>query len=334
MAVGSDRYLTPDIYICKDKYQPRGICYGTVCSSKGISSINKTVTETVSMYINGEKIGDVTSVTSRQLKINVNLSPESGTEQRMTAYIMPQDSSDECMLGYPPCRDIDADSKVKWYTSGDFIIAELPLAEHCAVTGFKTVYSSDQTRLDTPSSIGEADGERVTLTFDDGGKTLHRTSMSEKYLIPGEQAEVSYSLRGVEGYYHLAVIDFQTQIFTSAIFLGCGLTKRQRVYNNPARPELGYTYKHLPYTGGVGESIQTDWCYEEDYRICVSYRGGEYWIKSTDHTPYSIGDRVFIMKDSSDLPLRTDSADSGDVSDKLSEYDDIAVPEYFYHGVS
>ena len=85
-----------------------------------------------------------------------------------------------------------------------------PLRNIAQWDGFQTTYSSGTIRTDTPSPIGEADGERVKLTFDDGGKTLHRTSLSKNYLIPGKETAVHYSLRGVDGWHDLAVIDFQT----------------------------------------------------------------------------------------------------------------------------
>ncbi|MGD9808890.1 MAG: hypothetical protein AB7E76_10765 [Deferribacterales bacterium] len=334
MALGSERYLTPNIYICKDRYYPKGICYGNKCSSTGLTVTEKDITETVSMYVGGRKIADITSITARQINIRVNLSPAGGTARRITAYLLPNGSGEECMLASPPCREIDTDSGVKWYEDGDFITAELPLAEHCAVNKFQTTYSSGTIRTDTPTSIGEADGESVTLTFDDGGKTLHKTSISEKYLIPGKETAVHYGLRGVDGYHYLAIIDFQTEIFTSAEFAGCGLVKREKVYKNPSRPELDYTYEYVPYAGGIGKTIRKEWSYDTNYRICVAFRGKHYWIKSTDHAPYEIGQRVFIMKGTSDMPLIPDESSSRNASDTLSEYDDVAVPEHFYSGVN
>ena len=71
-----------------------------------------------------------------------------------------------------------------------------------------------------------------------------------------------------------------------------------------------------------------------NYRICVEFRGRRYWIKSTDHAPYEIGQRVFIMKATSDMPLIPDESSNRNASDTLSEYDDMAVPEHFYSGVN
>ena len=107
MALGSERYLTPYIYICKDKYYPKGICYGNRCSTTGLTITQKDLTETVSVYKGGQKVTDITSITSRQINIRVNLSPSDGTARRITAYILPKDSGEECMLASPPCREIE-----------------------------------------------------------------------------------------------------------------------------------------------------------------------------------------------------------------------------------
>jgi len=330
MALGSERYQTTDIFICKDTYIPKGICYGGTCKATSLRTKVTDIKETVKLYIGGAYVGDLTNVSGKKVDISVSLSPVDAVAQSMTAYMMPVGSDVECMLAYPPCRDIDMEDGVKWSRSGDFIIAEMPLAEHCAVESFKTQYETNIVRFDTISHIGEADGEDVTLTFDDGGFTYHRTSLSDTYLIPGEQAFIFYKLRGVPEYYPLAYIDFQTTIFTSATFIGCGLVKRTKVYANPVRPELGYSYEYLPYEGGIGETVQPEWTYETDYRICVSYRGANYWLKSTDFAPYEDGDRVFIAKGLSTLPLNPEDPDQSDADKTLSESSDYVIPENFY----
>ncbi|PLX68631.1 MAG: hypothetical protein C0603_05620 [Denitrovibrio sp.] len=220
---------------------------------------------------------------------------------------------------------------VPWSRVGSEIIALLPLPEHCAVEKFLTSYPDNALSYSTPSHVGETDGESLALTFDAGGYVPHKTHLDDTHLIPGEVVSVSYKVNGFEEYHLLGVIDFQTNIFTTATFIGCGLVDRVKVYNNPAQPELGYTYEYQPSEGGIGVQLSDEWIFDTRLRFAVEYRGEVYWLKSVDSSVYELDSRVTVIRGINESPLIPDqNLDQTCTTDTLSETNDRITQDYFY----
>lgn len=328
----NDRYLTPDIFICRDTYEPKGICAKKVCRPKSIQTDDVTLTKRVKVFCNGVLVSDDTNITGKRLEISPYLTTESALEQEMTVYILADGADPVCMASYPPCTDIDAlETGVDWRFDGEYIRAELPLPEHCAVESFMTIYSDRAASYTTPGHTGVADGENISLTFDEGGYVSHKTSVHKPLMIPGETVSVSYKLRGFAEYHAFAFIDFQTNIFTSAFFAGAGIIEKVKVYKNPARPEDGYTYADTPVDGGLGSRVKPEWIYDTRLRFAVEYRGETFWMRPVDLADYRIGDRVAVVKSIDKAPLKpSDGITQEDAAEKLSVSDDRIVQELFY----
>jgi len=332
MALGTNRYKPLDIFICKETYEPKGICYGKTCKPKNLSVKDEILTEMIRVFVNGVPVSDNKKITGRRLTINTYIAKEGFDTQTMTAYILPEGKDTLCLFASPACVDIDTlDADTKWHRTGNDIVAELPLPDNCGVEKFHTVYATGVSSETTPSHIGTADGETVSLTFDDGGLILHKTDMGRKQLIPGSLVTVSYKLKGFKELYPFTIFDFQTNIFTSATFTGCGLVEKIKVYKDPARPELGYTYEYNPVEGGIGKTLIDEWIFDTRLRFAVEYRGETRWMKTTDFAKYKIGYRVAVVKSINNAPL-TPKADitQADSSETISETNDIIVSELFY----
>ena len=127
----------------------------------------------------------------------------------------------------------------------------------------------------------------------------------EPFMYPGEyfyfMYEVSFDenspcqfLYGPHGY-------FETHCLTSGSVVGCG-------------------FQDGSYGGyGFERDDSLFWSFSPNFRWLIFYKGSQYWIKPSDYSYYSIGDRVFIFKSGSTvvgdsyIPCRT--GDSFDVYD-------------------
>jgi len=325
-----ERYLTQNIYICKDNYQPNGICYSKLCKQDSLTVTENILSRRVKVFVNGVPFSSEEYVYSRLLQVDAYLTNGKHEEQEIKVYIQPN-SEEGCNEAYPPCSDITDKRKTEWRVSADRLTAKLPLVESCSVEGFRTNYSEGVVRYDTPPCIGTADGREISLTFDSGGYTEHETRLDRKYLIPGIPADVFYKLKGISDYRYLGSINFQTEIFTSAKIIGCGLVEKFKVYKNPASPEEGFHYEYLPAEGGEGEIPEAEWIYDRRFRYLVEYFNETYWIKPVDFCGYKNGDYAAILKSVSKLPLSpSEDITDADSADTLSEENSRIVQELFY----
>jgi len=327
-----ENYSTFDIFLCKTPYTPKGICYKKICKPKDMNISREDIAERVRLFVNGLLVKDTTFISGVRLKISTYLKNEQTEDVfEMTAYILPEGETEQSMLASPPCSETDVlETNADWQTSGEDIECRLPMIYSCSVENFLTLYA-DVKRYDTPSHIGEADGKTPELTFDQGGYILHKTDMAAKFLIPGEMVTISYKLDGVEGYHLFASYDFQTEIFTSAEFLGCGPVSQTKKYHNPAKPEEGYSYVYTPVEGGIGYEFEDKWLFDTRVRAAVLYRGKIYWLKISDGTKHALGSRVFIAKKMADLPiLPHENFDQSCCTKELDEEKDMVVQEFFY----
>ncbi|PLX66000.1 MAG: hypothetical protein C0602_12775 [Denitrovibrio sp.] len=330
--MASENYITPNIYICKAVYEPRGICYGKVCRKRSMSIRNSGVLSNIRMFVNGMRAE--TSVVSARQKtdIDVYLSTHEDKPQTVTAFILQDGADPECIKAYPPCSNIEALTLgAKWHRSGDYITAELPLPEHCGVEYFRTDFSDTAVRMDYPSHIGEADGENVQLTFDDGGVVYHKTRLDRQYLVPGYEVSVSFKLAGFDEFQPFAFFRFETNIFTTAKVLGCGLVQKEKVYQNILKPDTSYTYEYVCKDGGEDVTAKPEWIYDTRFRYLIEYRDKRYWLRSSDFASYEAGETVAVIRSTDKMPLTADTMPSNkDVKNTMSEDNDIIVSEHFY----
>lgn len=327
-------YLTPNIYICKSVFQPRGICYGKVCRQRSIRVRETGPLANISMYVDGQK-ADTRAVSARQtVEIDAYMTTDEDKPQTVTAYILQDGKDPACLKSFPPCSDIYAlNTAARWNRDGDYIKAELPLPEHCGVEHFRTDFSDYSFRFDYPAHMGHSDGENLTLTFDDGGLIYHKTRLDRRYLIPGCEVAVSFKLAGFEEYQGFAFYRFETNIFTTAKILGCGIVEKQKVYKNILKPELGYTLEYIAVEGGEGAVAEEEWIYDTRFRYLVEYRGENFWLKTSDFYVYQPDDTAAIIRSIDELPLTPEEPSYKDVKNTLSEDNDIIVPEYFFGGL-
>ena len=326
----TSEYSAQTIYICRSVFRPKAVCYGKVCRPAETRVKNTLTTDTVSLYING-----VPFSTAGTKRVNVDVFITKSSEpQNITVYILPEKSDPSCLTLFPPCSTAETLSDVApWKREGDYIAAELPLVEHCGVESFRTDYTKEAFRLETPARKGHADGRKVTLTFDAGGYIKHRTRLDRQYLVPGYDIYVSFKMNGLGTYSTFAFFSFQTNIFTSAVVKGCGLAEKKKFYTDPHKPELGYYYQYVPAEGGEGALPKPEWIYDIRFRYMVSFKGADYWIKPAAFAVFSPGDRAAIIKGGV-FPMEPDpEADSSCVKDTLSEQSDRIVSEYFYRRV-
>jgi len=330
----TENYLTPNIYICKSTYQPRGICYGKVCRKRSMTVRSTSPLTNINMYINGGKADNSMVSANQTVEINAYICTEGDKPQTVTAYILENGKDAACLKSYPPCSDIVALTlAARWERSGDYIKAELPLPEHCGVENFRTDFSDYAFRFDYPAHIGHSDGENLKLTFDDGGLIYHKTRLDRKYLIPGCEVVISFKLTGFNEYQPFAFYRFETNIFTTAEILGCGIVGEEKVYKNILKPELGYTYENVAIEGGKGAEVEDEWIYNTDFRYLVRYRDKNYWLRTSDFHIYKPGDTAAVIRSANAMPLTPEEPSHIGVGDTLSENNDMIVPEHFFGGL-
>lgn len=325
-------YLTPDIFLCRQFYEPKGICAKKVCKAKKLKYKTVTLTQHIKVYCNGVLISDTEKMAGIRTEIDAYMVQDGAQDQEMTVYMLTEGDNPACMTGFPPCSDISApDADVKWALDGQYIQAQLPLPDSCGVEKFMTVFSEESVRYDTPGHLGGADGEDVSLTFDTDGYLSHKTAISGTDLIPGKNVSVLYKLKGFSEYHPLAYIDFQTNIFTSAVLIGAGIVTKEKVYEYPERPDLGYTYEYVPSEGGIGSTLSPEWIYDTSLRLAVEYREETYWLRPADFTDFKIGGRVTVIKSTDILPLEpSENITDKDSADTLSEDNDMITQDYFF----
>ncbi len=304
MASTQDRYQTLDIYICKETYEPKGICYGKTCKPKSISETEETLSKTVKTYVNGVLVSEYEHITARHIQVDAYIALVGFDNLNIAAYILPNGADEACLLSTPSCSEFDPlEADVKWSRSDDNILAVLPLPEHCAVEKFLTIYPDNTQSYTTLHTSGKLTVSRWHSHSMTAATYCTKCHWIKKRLIPGELVSVSYKLNGFSEYHLLGVIDFQTNIFTRAKLVGHGLVEKIKVYNNPAKPELGYSYEYRPVEGGIGKALEDVWIYDTRLRFAVEYRGEVYWLKSVDFSRYEPDSKVTIVRSIHEAPI-------------------------------
>lgn len=98
-------YLTPSIYICKEIFEPKGVCYSKKCRKRELRVVNKTLTDKISIYSNGRIIPQTRVCASKRTEISAYLSKEDEKPRQITVYILKNGDTPTMMKAYPPCKE-------------------------------------------------------------------------------------------------------------------------------------------------------------------------------------------------------------------------------------
>lgn len=318
----TEEYSSVGVWLCPSEYTPSGMCYPDKCVSTYV---------TTSVITDEPPVNGWPSYGFETVSVNVYLIEEDGGEYVVNLFLLPSDKTEKEFT--PPCANYtDADTTSPWERSGNHITAYLPVINTCGVTALLTYYSSSGFSETNINPSGEITSAFPEYTHNVDGSIPLSTSLSNTLLIPGRTVSVFFRMYDLPEEYYLGSYSFQTDIFTGAVLLGCGVTVRRKVYNDKNDPEKGYTYEYFPVKGGIGHSLKDEWLYEKELRWCVEYHGERCWLKSVSPCRLSVGSFVAIAKNL-DLPLLPDTdISNANVKKTLSESGDFIVPEMFYQG--
>ena len=326
----TQEYRKFSVYMCKDPFVPSGMCYPEKCVSNYVTT--SVVKEKSSFVISANNITfGTSSVSAENIAVSAYL-VDDDNEYVTDVFIVPEDRDGICLLEGLACTGVaDVNADASWYREGDGIVVKMPKIRSCGLNSLQIYYRSSNISYMTISSLGEITSTLPQFTQNTGSYLLVPSSLTNTNLLPGERVGVYYRMDGHEEYFLLGRFSFQTDVFTSAVIRGCGLVDKVKVYDDPTRPDDGYSYEYIPAEGGIGKTLNDDWLYDERLRWCVEYYGADYWLKSTFPCRLSVGDRIGILKNISDLPYTPDTdIDSSMSKETLSETNDRLVPEYYY----
>ncbi len=318
----TEEYSSVGVWLCPQQYTPSGMCYPDRCVSTYIST---------SVINDKPPVSDWLSIGFETLSVNTYLIEEDSGEYTVNLFLLPADRTEKEFT--PPCADYtDADIDSPWERSGDHITAYLPQINTCGVTALVSYYSAAGTGISTISPTGEITSAFPEYTHNRDGSIPLSTALAGKLLIPGRTVSVFFRMYDMPEEYFLGAFPFQTEIFTGALLLGCGVTIRRKIYRDKNDPDKGYTYEYVPIKGGIGSNLKDEWLFDNNLRWCVEYYGKRYWLKSVYPCRLAAGSFVAVAKDFS-LPKTTDGKIS-DLNSKrtLSESGDFIMPEIFYGG--
>jgi len=313
MPATTEEYQTVTAYICKSPYEPSAICHPDVCKPKKLT----------------QKSQSVFGITS-SIELTAHLIEDKSDDYEVTAFLLADGEGNDAIYSNPSCDNEGIDWSIRWYRDGDDIVSELPLIRMCGVDGFRTRFSPETVSFSTPEHLGEIEDDNLHFTYEKDRRLIMRTDLKKKHLMPGEAIEVSFKVDGSNAYHPFARYSFQTKIFTTGIFRGCGLMDKIKVLNNPADPDDGFHYEYHPAEGGIGERIRDEWGFDDRLLWAVEHMGELFWIRSVSGADYEIGQRVVIAKSMKNLPLISEpDVKSNMVKERLTTSDFI-VPEHFY----
>lgn len=318
----TEEYSSVGVWLCPAEYNPSGMCYPDRCVSTYIST--NVVNDT-------PPVSDWLSIGFETLSVNAYLVEEDGGEYVVNLFLLPTGKTEKEFT--PPCADYtDADVDSPWERSGNSITAYLPEINTCGVTALVSYYSAAGMGTYTVNPTGGITSAFPEYTHNRDGNIPLSTTLTGTLLIPGRTVSVFFRMYDLPEEYYLGSCAFQTDIFTGALLLGCGITVRKKVYRDKNDPDKGYSYEYVPIKGGIGSSLKEEWLFDRNLRWCVEYYGKRYWLKSVYPCRTAVGSFVAVAKSFS-LP-RVPDADISNLNTKrtLSESGDFIVPEIFYGG--
>lgn len=331
-AVFTEQYQTFNAYLCKSPANPAGIKYPDAVSLTGIITRRSSGGQ---MSISSGNIDlSAQSFFHAELAVTVLMYKDGYEEYPADVYMLPVDKDIACLLNTPANAVDGSGSDASWSRDTDLIIVKLPELLQCGTNGIMVMYSETQFSQSDVAHIGEITSTSPKYTFNRDGHFLLDVSLNTTQLIPGYSVYVFYRLDGIDDWFLLGTFSFQTDIFAAATVTGCALCDKVKVYNNPYKPEDGYTYQYKPVVGGIGQTMQPEWLYDTRLRWSVSFYGQTYWLQAIAPCLLNVGKRVTILKGVENLPYTPDpNLASGMVKRELAQTTDRIAPDHFYEGL-
>lgn len=323
----AEDYSTINVWLAPAEYTPSGICYPDKCVSAHIRTSVVRDEPPLTAVVNGMPSGF--SFSHETLAVSAYITEEDSGEYVLNVFLLPSDKTEKEFT--PPCADYaDADVNSDWERISYRLRAYLPQIRTCGVTSFTTYYTGSGFAVTGVSPTGEIRSAVTEYTHNEDGHIPLETQLTSGLLIPGRTASVFFRMYDLPEEYYLGSFNFQTDIFTGATVIGCGVVTRRKVYKDKNKPEKGYTYEYVPIKGGIGSNLQDEWLFDKNLRWCVEYFGKRYWLKSAYPCRLANGSFAAVAKNFS-LPRDCDpDIDSSCVKTTLSEANDRIVPEKFY----
>lgn len=332
MGYFSGEYTLINVYMCASPFIPSGICYPEKCVTNGVSMSKKVGSADNAVFSSGFSSSVLSSdFITEAVSISVYLSDEDD-EYTADVFIVPSEGDAMCLLRGLSCTAVtDAEADVSWEREGGSIRVKFPQIRSCGLKSIKTLFREGLISIKETNGQGEITSSLPVFTNNSDGYLDYTVSLSDTKLLPGMRSYVYYRMDGYEDEFLLGSYSFQTDIFTSAVIVGCGLTEKLKVYDDPSDPDSAYSYVHTPVEGGIGHSLADEWLFDTSLRWCVEYYGENYWLKSSFPCRLSNGTRIGILKSVSSLPDTIDTEITSTMAKtELSEASDRIVPDYFY----
>jgi hypothetical protein len=318
----TEEYSSVGVWLCPAEYTPSAMCYPDKCVS---SYIKTSVVQDVPPVSGWLSIGFET------ISVTAYLVEEDGGEYIVNLFLLPKDKTEKEFT--PPCADYtDENTHSGWERNGDRITASLPEIRTCGVTALLTYYSSTGFSETAINPTGEITSSFPEYSHNIDGRIPLSTSLTGTLLVPGKTVSVYFRMYDLPEEYFLGSYNFQTDIFTGAKLLGCGVVVRRKVYKDKNDTDKGYTYEYVPIQGGINSTLKDEWLFSKNLRWCVEYYGERYWLRSAYPCRLPAGSFVAVAK-GMNLPRIPDTAISNlNTKRTLSESADMIVPEIFYQG--
>lgn len=276
-------------YMCKQNWQPIGICSGEEYDS-GITYLTKYVstgkTHSTVSYVQGSVLNLHLAKPNPKIKRLYVICPIAKTgsvagKNQITLYMFKDGiNSPYCLIGQA-CSSSVVTDLFKWEQVNDYAVdVSIPIPQFCGLKNLLIAYRTNKYREIIPGNIGEITGDAMSLAI---GETYidHYMSLNDE-LIAGTDYSVFYKSRALgDDYHYFGKFRFETARYTAAIIAGCGLVDN-------VTPEISgnaETYQLLPGPQThVDEywTVQTDDINDENMGKILHYSGiyvsvGLYW---------------------------------------------------------
>lgn len=333
MGVYTGEYSLFNVFICASPYAPSGICYPEGCLSGYLTLKTEDTGFRNVLFSSGLSASAASSsFTGENISVTVYLSGEDDGGYSADLFLLPDGRDASCLVSGLSCTAVaDAESDTAWERDGSSIRVKFPQIRSCGLTSLKTVHRAGVVTVSEMNGRGEITVSYPVFTNNRDGYLDYSVPLTTSALLPGMKSVVYYRMEGHDEDFYLGSYSFQTDIFTSAGIVGCGLTERLKIYDDPTDPDSGYSYAETPVEGGIGHVMNDDWLFDTRLRWCVEYYGKNYWLKSAYPCRLSNGTRIGILKSANSLPYTPETEITSSMAEtELSETNDRIVPEYFY----
>ncbi|WP_022852021.1 hypothetical protein [Limisalsivibrio acetivorans] len=288
-----------NVYLCPDPWEPSGICVKNACS-RGIS-------------YSVENRSLLSGVDERYLPLTVNAEiGRRGNEGSAGIHTVLRDKNCLDVIPFSPCGSILPENRrISYYYSDSKLAYYINMPDICGLESVSIVWGKDSFTIHTPSSSGEITGRNPGYVWSDT-ETFY-INPRDKYPVPGTSVTVNLKLKNGASIYYASSF-FETELFTSAVTVGCGLWS-----------------DGVFLEGGEGVEFNGEWVGSSDLRWLVDFRKKRYALKPSDYFDYGLDSRVCIGKGIIGSGLQPlGSFSSASVRETLDEEADLILPVALY----